>query len=425
MAAGQMTHTTVLPRTKRGSRLLGGSRESQGGYVSYMYAASSRLAPTSFLALATPRRQKITFHKRRLHVTYIRLWGMTRIDGEVLCSSTLPTAEELVDGWIAHCSRLPGANQLQPENARPYRLVWLSWCRWLDERAPHPLSWAKATPADVTHFLQHSPVPKAQHVTGFASDITRRRYWRVLQRIYAFAVSQQQLAANPVRDDLPLKPPPERADSQVLPDPVWQALKELDWPVAHWTDLRDKALLGLFVELALTPQEVIGMRIPSEAHRAELGSLQSAVTGELVVVLDGPRAGQERELAVSTRLAGILRAWELQRRQLRPPAGAQDLLFVSMRLGPMTHRNLFHLCAGKLAAAYEATHMGGLPFHIGPLALRNTNLHRQLRAGVAPEEVARFAGLKNARSLLRLQGRGASDQAKRRRLPRPPPADQA
>jgi hypothetical protein len=72
----------------------------------------------------------------------------------------------------------------------------------------------------------------------------------------------------------------------------------------------------------------------------------------------------------------------------------------------MSHRNLFHLVSGKIAAAYEISHMGKeLPGHVGPLALRTTWLYHQLRAGADRVQLARDAGLKDAKSLLRLSAR--------------------
>lgn len=341
--------------------------------------------------------------------------------------ATLPGAQAFFDEWLrerADPARDPArpANDrpLSAEAARPYKMVWLSWCRWLCEpdddgkaRAAH---WSAATASQLQQFLDSGPTPKSARRGRAAkiSAITRRRYWRILQRIYQHAVDKQLVKHNPADASQIEAPPQETNDSQILPGPVWDVLRTLSWPVSHWTDLRDLAIWGLLVELALTPQEVIAMAIPTGRALGQLGSLRTHVDGSLTVAIElkDARIHQNRELRPSPRLRKVLQAWETQRRTLTARAGANDRLFLSMQGEPMSHRNLFHLVSGKIAAAYELSHMGGdLPGHIGPLSLRTTWLYQHLRAGADPAQLARDAGLKDAKSLARLAGRLKNESA--------------
>jgi site-specific recombinase XerD len=351
----------------------------------------------------------------------------------------LPRPEDFFEAWLRERAdpvrdeaRPANDRPLKAENARPYRLVWLSWCRWLlehDERGkPRAAHWSAAKARHLQQFLAAGPSPKSTRRGRAApiSEITSRRYWRILQRIYQHALDKHLVKHNPADASLIEAPPQEAGDSEILPAPVWDVLRTLTWPVAQWTDLRDLAIWGLLVELALTPQEIIQMTVPTGRSLGNLGSLRTHVDGRLTVAIELPeaRVHQNRELTPSAQLGEALLTWEAQRRTLTARAGAEDRLFLSMQGGPMSHRNLFHLVAGKIAAAYELAHMGKqLPGHIGPLALRTTWLYHHLRAGADPAQLSRDAGLKDAKSLRRLSARLHNDAgatgAARARTPGP------
>ena len=143
------------------------------------------------------------------------------------------------------------------------------------------------------------------------------------------------------------------------------------------------------------------------------GSLRPHKNGSVTVRIEVPdsRVHQTREFTPSARLAKVLLAWKARRVTLSARASAAGRLFLSMQGGPMTHRNLFHLVAGKIPAAYEIAHAGkDLAVHIGPLALRTTWLYHQLRAGTDPAQLAKDAGLKDSKSLRRLKAPLLNDE---------------
>lgn len=318
------------------------------------------------------------------------------------------TGEQVFERWLMQ-QRISGKRTLTESGARPYRYLWGAWCQWIDTQLGVEQlgqGWADAKPVHVSTFLLNGPTGTrragSHDEAAPITETTRRRYWRVLQRIYAFAFTAKLVAQNPAAFP-PLQTPPETQDSEVLPFPVWQALKVLDWEILHWTDLRDKALLGLFIEFGLSPGEVINMERPSVFEQSKVGSLLTDLGGRLVIRIKSTRSGPTREFLPSAALSSRLEAWEAARRTL-PWDNAN--LFISTFGAPLTHRTLFLVVAAKLEAAQKlAAEDTRLPAYRGAMVLRNTFLCERLRAGVAPAIVAADAGLKSEAGLRRLKRR--------------------
>ena len=90
------------------------------------------------------------------------------------------------DHWLRTCGQNPW-EPLSADAAKPYGFIWQSWLRFIagGQDEDTSLAWASATPLQVLAFINHGPQsPKRSK----PSDITRRRYWRVLDRVYDHAV---------------------------------------------------------------------------------------------------------------------------------------------------------------------------------------------------------------------------------------------
>ena len=78
---------------------------------------------------------------------------------------------------------------------------------------PQSLHWLDARPVDVLDFLKPRAGMRANHQPERQlSEVTRRRYWRMLERLYGFAVVKGWVAENPAtmmgESDQPDLPPP-------------------------------------------------------------------------------------------------------------------------------------------------------------------------------------------------------------------------
>ena len=218
--------------------------------------------------------------------------------------------------WLMTCGQNPW-EPLSPEAARPYRFIWLSWLRFLSgeqAEAIQPFAWARATPVQVLQFINHAPQSPKSHKP---SDITRRRYWRVLDRVYDHAVLHQWARSNPAQglaaQDIP---PSENPQGAILSPRMWRALQQHIPQPDDLISSRDRAILMLLMELGLTPEEV---------KHLEVGNLRWSEDEPRVIqslLVAGERDMQTRTLPVSPQLHHALQAW-LQARGLPRHAGPE------------------------------------------------------------------------------------------------------
>ncbi len=319
-----------------------------------------------------------------------------------------PTSpEQLFAKWLEQ-RKAHKRDRLSEKAAEPYRRIWLSWNDWLDETPPgqtrpRARSYLEAKPEHVVDFLSRG-----------LSDVTRRRYWRVLQRIYNFAKEEPQalIKQNPTEAITPRDTPaPEDTEGLVLNRTVWVKLPKYLPKGQDRVSIRDRALLLLFMDLALTPQE---------ACRLECDQVQGdlLLKGRLVVHVDGKRGkNQERTLTASAETSAALLAWANERVEINrasrsqeaqevpfaPKGKAANLLFITLRGTPMTRRTLFHLVAAFITRACEGEGAGAPDHHRGPLVLRNSRLVEWLWKGRDPASVVLDAGLESVKGLHRLR----------------------
>lgn len=311
------------------------------------------------------------------------------------------------------------ADAAQPADAElpatGYALVWNAWVLQLQAQAPNSYkkprgapaahqAWQAATAEDVARFLQIRPGQRAHHQPGRQiSEVTRRRYWRLLDRIYAHALEQGWVAYNPVQAVHPVeRPAPEQPTGHVLPPALWKALPRHFPGSDDLQGARDRAVLRLLYDLALAPEEV---------RQLTLGSLrnarQAAMAGDdkpSFIQIEGTRAAQHRCLALPPATQAALSAWLAFRRKSGTPVQQASPLFESRKGGPLTIRALFHIASKTIALARQASQDSAQPLaRMGPQVLRNTAIVHWLHAGAAPSEVVRRIGVEDVRALAHLQ----------------------
>lgn len=263
--------------------------------------------------------------------------------------------------------------------------------------------WAHATPEQVLAFVNHGPQsPKHPQ----PSDITRRRYWRVLDRVYDHALVQAWVQRNPAQAITAQdKPPSEDPQGAILSPRMWRALTQ-HLPVPQdLISARDRAVLELLMELGLTPEEVRHLEVEhllwegAPTPAAQPPAAPSATITAIHIV--GERDRQTRVLPVSARLGQSLQQWLAARAGYHAMQG-QPALFCTRKAPQLSNHTLLHLVTKTLKAAAAATGQPEPP-RLGPQVLRNTVLVQWLESGVPVDEVLARAGMKHPNALLHLR----------------------
>ncbi|MDQ3059589.1 MAG: hypothetical protein M3R45_08685 [Pseudomonadota bacterium] len=330
-----------------------------------------------------------------------------------------PNSEALFKAWaLARASQRTGA--LSPRSLASYHSLWAGWTEHL--LAQQALDWREARSGDVRAYLE-SLSPRAQ-LRGLlhVSTVTQRRYYRVLKKIYDFALAQGWVAANPVDVSASVSPT-EQMDSLVFHALDWDVLVQavappLDPPPADqpWLEVRDQAILRLMMQAALTVGELAGLdlgdvqhpRLGSEKGVGELWPAQAATPGSAMpgvwLDLSGARAAQTRRILLEPEASAAVLAWLTLRATLPLPQSADSPLFVSRKkAGRLTPRALFHLANRHVSTTLGPHYPHTLFAHAGPMTLRNSCIVRWLDAGLADDDILLRAGLQEPQALLRLR----------------------
>lgn len=326
----------------------------------------------------------------------------------------IPSGAQVFQQWLSAESG-KAFHALNPEPQGVYEMIWHAW---LDSMQPciaedcarepsllassRPRLWHEARAEDVARFLRIRAGQRAGHQPDRQlSEVTRRRYWRVLDRVYAYAVQQGWLHSSPVAH-LPRTERPRAVEQlgHCLSPALWARLP------AHFPEsdglqsARDRAILLLLYELALAPEEVRALTDECllDDLRQPITPLSEAVPAALHI--DGVRKAQERTLALTPRLGAALAAWLKYRRA--HDADLTGWLFHSRKGGPLSIRALFHVASKVIHEAHAglprtAQHW---PLHrVGPQVLRNTAVVTWLRSGMSESEVVRRIGVESPRAL--------------------------
>ena len=345
--------------------------------------------------------------------------------------NAIPTGSEMFAEWLAHeGSKSWDALDTSPDGS--YEKVWQAWLQHLNpanaqkeapakrKPAPHPRAWHEADSIDVQQFLKVRDGQKAHHhPERKISPVTRRRYWRLLERIYDHALEHGWVQANPATGLEPTeRPPSEDGKGHCLPPLLWQALPR-QFPAADgYQNARDRAIVLLLYETALAPEEVRALlwkdvRASSEEawgeapkHIAQDAQTTSSLPRFLHI--NGGRAAQQRLIELPEAVAQALVDWRRFSAAQRGPAvvDGNHAVFYSRRGGPLSVRMLFHVASQIIQRAHQAQAEGSqkAPLQrVGPQVLRNTAIVQWLRAGVPELEVIARIGVNSPRALRHLQ----------------------
>ncbi len=309
-------------------------------------------------------------------------------------------------------------NPLTPQAAEPYRYIWSSWCQWLLGRS-RPCSWSElvlsASPDDALVFLSERVTPSTQRDGSprEISSVTRERYCMVLREVYGQIMRLGFLPENPMLRLYELAGE-DRPDAEVLPDQVWRHLENSARrePDRSPFALRDRALLWLMLDAALTPAELAALNLGQLNDAIEE---QGATAKRISIRLQGNRAAQRRDLVLDAPATAALHDW-LAVRQDTLEKGHPDalvvagLVFFTERRKPLSRRVLFHLTSGLISQACATLGLT-LPRHLGPLVLRNTAILHWLKSGMPLDEVCRRAGYQGKLALAHLRSHLSPDLA--------------
>lgn len=329
----------------------------------------------------------------------------------IILDKPAPEMEVLIDLWLdqsSACDRDPIGLKGEPS----YRYFWATFTRYLktgrNGLLPHALAWQEVTPVDVLGFLESGPT--SRKIDTKVSDITRRRYWRLLERIYDFALQNGWVANNPVRAILKEeRPKSEDPRGAIMSQSLWIALQQCLRPMPPENDyqaIRNRAMLICISELALSPMEVRNLTLSSILYKEEEG-----VRRPQSLQLDGPGPNQRRRVHMEPFVVDALEAWLAVRDQVASSANVQILFCTHRRSvnktpfslhGQMTAVMLLDLVRNLIKQAARESNQS-LPARLGPQILRNTRLVMWLNAGVPASTVAVWAGLKNVKGLYHLR----------------------
>ncbi|MEG0677431.1 MAG: site-specific integrase [Comamonas sp.] len=352
--------------------------------------------------------------------------------------STRPSGTALFRDWLEHeGSKSWDGLDTSPDGS--YEKVWASWLQQLAGELPikgkhnqadagpapsssiatvikkrnsktpvKPKHWHEATAIDVQHFLQLRQGQRALHQPDRQiSEVTRRRYWRLLERIYDHACEHGWIAHNPARGiEHAERPPSEDGKGHCLPAPLWNALPRHIPAADGYQNARDRAIMLLLYELALAPEEVRAL-LWRDVQGEDRQPIQGAESPQWLRI-DGARAAQQRTLAIPENVAQALADWRRFSHQQRGPlvVDGDHIVFYSRRGGPLSVRMLFHVASQIIQKTHQALPEDSQKtrlLRVGPQVLRNTAVVQWLKNGRPELEVIAQIGLESTKGLRHLQ----------------------
>ena len=297
--------------------------------------------------------------------------------------------------------------------------VWRKWLAFCSVRAIH---WQTAAPDDVRSFAGDIS-PRKLTTAAQASPVTIRRYWRILNDLYAHAVLSRTMADNPACEVMP--PISEKTSSLALPPHMWALLQEGLSGGYPFKARRNRLVLLLMMRCALTVTELLSLTLSSvQAHEGDpdkvarhlalagLALLQpespfwaplarhpaSSTPVTYTLQLSGSRPPQARQLVLDARTSQALQDW-LEVRRMGKAVPGDRLLVGGANGSALSPKGLYNICQAHVAKCLKDFDIA----QMGPNTLRNTCISLWFSQGVELGEILRRCGLKDAGVLIRLQ----------------------
>lgn len=310
--------------------------------------------------------------------------------------------------------------KLSDDSVASYRSIWDGWIAFVLARG---LSWDLAKSTDVRDFLQAVPARASARGKVLPSNVTQKRYFRVLREIYFCARASGWIDSVPV-DHAAAVSRSEAHESLVFHRLHWSrlfaALPQFREPLPDqvaWTEVRNVAMLLLLMQTALSVSELADLNVGDlQTPRLQV-SHSGKVTLDLpyppwesapaptVIRIRGPRPDQLRELELGTPAVETVHAWLGLRLAMAMPDGLDSPLFMSRKgAGRLTAKTVFFVTNAHIQQTLGQEFGDVALAHAGPMTLRNSCIVRWLENPQLSEaEVLRSAGLKDAKSLARLR----------------------
>jgi site-specific recombinase XerD len=286
--------------------------------------------------------------------------------------------------------------EVRDEDFAAYRYIWQSWTKYLAEPdGGKGMRWYEADGATVVNFLQRGV--ESRKAGARVSDITKRRYWRVLDRMYTYAMEQGLAQVNPatqvMRHEIPKQ---ENHKGHILTARTWDAAIRALHVAPGSSDpieIRNRALLLVLFEMGLMPIELRSLTLDNyRNNREEQGAwLQIA----------GATDHAKRQIEVPEHVRVALDAW-VQVRATSAKYSSSNALFSAQSGKAMTDETLLLIVRAHLLAACTIAGEPA-PQRLGPQIIRNTRIVKWLMDGVPRSVVVLRAGLKNEQGLYHLQ----------------------
>lgn len=315
---------------------------------------------------------------------------------EEIDSPPAVTGIQMFDAWLA-AQEQTGVLR-EASSIAVYRSIWSALVTWT---WGHGLRTETLNTAQLKAFL---------HDRGGAEELTARHAWRVLtlvDAVLSHGARQLHLPRNTAARDLLMGTPQWRYANSATKTPLPEHLLAHDarrlvgWlldlagaadlhgaPAQAWQTLRNRTAVALQLGAGLTPGDV---RIAATTGVVFEGSRAPDLPSKIRLPSYGNSPAREAPLAPWA--ARLLRTW-LDTRSALQLAG--PVLFPATRSGRPWGKVAQYGAAKAVLAAAGVADVDG-----GSFRLRHTFALRQLRRGSAPEDVARWMGLRDVAALAR------------------------
>lgn len=294
----------------------------------------------------------------------------------------------------------------KPMGNSGFRQMSLVWNKWTAFCAARNINWSEAREADVEGYLQSiktrgrtmltadiGDVSVAQGAVKSDSRVTIRRYWRILDELYAFGLEERYIQHNPARR---VKPEDgEGVLSEVLSGAEWCRIVERLPNGECEKSRRDRLSLLLIAQWALTTSEIVNLRLTdasvlrgASSDPAVVTDDKNAVSAGISIIyqlhLGGSRDAQTRTIVLDEMTSLAMQRWL----QIRPKTPISNKLLLGDRLGcDLTAKILYDLCCAHLKDCEI-----NLDKQRGPNTLRNSCIVNWLNDRMPIQEIMHRCG---------------------------------